>query len=448
MAPSSLAANKANMHIPYLLQIASFLCVVSVISSGMDSSSSFLNALTSVPLTEAPTAALNSLDVTWRVEPAIVISESGALLVLNEDLRQGQRIAGWTLEIFCQPGPDVAQCNGNGYWKQLLHGTTVGPKTMDKISDQNRSWAVSAIRIHITAGYTGGPPPRLASATLFRMTAQTPTVAVPTPAQLRFQQRSLGALISYGIETYVPKGGLAGCTLGGGVPAPLPLSTFAPTKIDTDQWVEAVAAFGGKHATLVVGELFGFMTYPSNVSNYTIREAGYPGGSTDIVADFVRSCHARGVLPGIFYSTHFDYYHDVCDFKVDTPGRDGHTQAEYNAVAAAQIEELFSRYGDMAELWLDGGFDNRSNPLVYPTVRGVVSRADAVCHSCVGQQNEVFTPDIPNRIRWAAANEDASCPYPLWAANHNCEQDLSGGEPYGRYYCPPEGDTVLRQHYW
>ena len=100
---------------------------------------SALEALTAFPLAVAPKSALNSLDVTWQLEPAIVISESGALLVLKEDLTRGQRIAGWTLEIFCQPGPGVAQCNGDGYWKQLLSGTTVGPKQFGNITNQGRS---------------------------------------------------------------------------------------------------------------------------------------------------------------------------------------------------------------------------------------------------------------------------------------------------------------------
>merc|ERR1711943_138370 len=41
-------------------------------------------------------------------------------------------------------------------------------------------------------------------------------------------------------------------------------------------------------------------------------------------------------------------------------------------------------------------------------------------------------------------NENGRMPLPSWSAG-DCSHS---GDPFGEVYCPPESDTVLREHYW
>ena len=77
---------------------------------------------------------------------------------------------------------------------------------------------------------------------------------------------------------------------------------FAPTKVDTDQWLSLIKAYGGKYAVLTVKHNCGFLLYPSNTTlpdgtrfNYSVAQSGYAGGQADIVADFVASCKRHGI---------------------------------------------------------------------------------------------------------------------------------------------------------
>ena len=70
-------------------------------------------------------------------------------------------------------------------------------------------------------------------------------LAVPTAAQLQWAQDGYGAFIHYNMGTYVSTGG--GCSVSGSRrERRLDPNLFAPTQLDTDQWLELIAAYGGK----------------------------------------------------------------------------------------------------------------------------------------------------------------------------------------------------------
>ena len=81
---------------------------------------------------------------------------------------------------------------------------------------------------------------------------------------------------------------------GGHVPPP---STFAPTHVDVDSWIKALASFGAARAVLVVSHGCGFNTFPSRTKfpefqfeyNYTVANSGWTTGSGDVAK--VRTDH-------------------------------------------------------------------------------------------------------------------------------------------------------------
>ena len=72
------------------------------------------------------------------------------------------------------------------------------------------------------------------------------------------------------------------------------------------------------------------------------------------MADFIASCKKYGIKPGIYASTTANGF-----LHVDNPGivQEGSpvTQEEYNAIVTKQLTELWSNYGDLFEIWFDGG---------------------------------------------------------------------------------------------
>lgn len=73
--------------------------------------------------------------------------------------------------------------------------------------------------------------------------------------------------------------------------------------MDTDQWCQAIASFGGKYATIVAKHVCGFTIWPTAAAlparnmtyDYTVP------ADRDILAAFAKSCKAVGVGLGVYY---------------------------------------------------------------------------------------------------------------------------------------------------
>lgn len=131
--------------------------------------------------------------------------------------------------------------------------------------------------------------------------------AVPTADQLAYQDLELGAMFTFNIGEYGTKTDNYACAHGA-----LPITAFAPNgTIDTDRWIEGVAALGGTYALLTAQAGCGFLLWPSRVVhkggplrgqlyNQTVRESGYAG--RDLVGQFVVSCQKYRIKPAMYVS--------------------------------------------------------------------------------------------------------------------------------------------------
>jgi alpha-L-fucosidase len=118
------------------------------------------------------------------------------------------------------------------------------------------------------------------------------------------------------------------------------------------------------------------------------------------------------------------------------------TQEEYNRIVEKQLTELWSNYGELFEIWFDGG--------VRVKERGGI---DALALVRKLQPNAIAFQGPyghPNLIRWVG-NEEGVAPYPCWAtADSTTSADGSvvisdlNGDPFAPYWCPGESDFPLR----
>lgn len=162
------------------------------------------------------------------------------------------------------------------------------------------------------------------------MTIDSP---VPTAAQSAWTRLAYGQFLHFGPNTFGTNG------WGDGR---FPAADFAPTAIDTDQWAGVAAEAGMKYAVLTSKHHDGFCLWPSRHTEYGVRNSP---GRPDVVGRFVDSCRRAGIRPALYYSL----WDRNCPCYDDDDA--------YAGFMTAQITELLTDYGDILELWFDGGWD-------------------------------------------------------------------------------------------
>ena len=116
---------------------------------------------------------------------------------------------------------------------------------------------------------------------------------VPTPEQLAWQQWELTAFIHFTVNTFTDK------EWGDGKESP---DVFAPTEIDTDQWVETLRDAGFGMVMLTAKHHDGFCLWPTQTTEHSVKNSRWMEGRGDVVAMLRRSCDKYGVKMGLYVS--------------------------------------------------------------------------------------------------------------------------------------------------
>lgn len=271
---------------------------------------------------------------------------------------------------------------------------------------------------------------------LFDGSGQYAQTVLPSAAQMRWADSEIGALICFDILVFEP--GYDFRKDWNYYPDP---AIFNPKELDTDQWIEAVKAAGATYAVLVAKHCSGFSLWPTKAHPYSVKNTPWQNGEGDIVRDFIHSCKKFGIKPGIYASTTANGY-----LKADNPGKvvsgNREEQKKYNQIVEMQMTELLSEYGELSEVWFDGG--------VLPVEKGGLNMLAML---------KKFQPDAiafqgpfgyENNIRWVG-NEEGVAPYPCWSRADSTTSssgviEIKGlnGNPAGLFWCPGEADFPLR----
>ncbi|MCB0732655.1 MAG: alpha-L-fucosidase, partial [Ignavibacteriae bacterium] len=228
---------------------------------------------------------------------------------------------------------------------------------------------------------------------------------------------------------------------------------FNPTKLDTDQWIKAVKNMGGKFAILTATHETGFALYQSDVNPYSLKAVKWQDGKGDIVRDFVNSCRKYDIKPGIYVGIRWNSFFGVHNFLVNGEGDFRELrQAYYKKMCEGMVKELCSNYGELFEIWFDGGADHPDNGA--PDVLPIVKKYQP---NCLFYHNKQYA-----EARWGGS-ESGTVPYPCWATfpnfySHAGETPaetielLKHGDPNGKYWMPAMSDAPLRgfngRHEW
>jgi alpha-L-fucosidase len=155
----------------------------------------------------------------------------------------------------------------------------------------------------------------------------------PTSAQRRWMELEYGLFIHFGPNT------LASVPWGDGT---FPTAKMDFSKIDTDQWIRVAQNAGMRYAVLTTKHHDGFCLWPTAHTEYCVRNTS---GKPDIVRRFCDSCKRAGLRAGLYYSL----WDRNCVCYEDS--------VAYASFMRNQLTELLTEYGEIVEIWFDGGWD-------------------------------------------------------------------------------------------
>lgn len=257
-----------------------------------------------------------------------------------------------------------------------------------------------------------------------RAPAQELALARPSPEQAAWQDLEVGMFVHLAPQTWEDSES-----------DDLSISPekMNPERLDTDQWVRVAESMGARYIVFVAKHEGGFCWWPTDTTDFCIKNTPWRDGHGDVLADLSASCRKLGLKLGVYLSPQ-DRKHDI---TVGGRAKDPARQPEYEELFRRQLAEVLTRYGEMTEVWFDGS-------LVFDV--GDILKAQAP-HAIIFQGPQAS-------IRWVG-NEDGIAPYPAWnAVTHPRPTGIQGpkwgdytaadGDPAGNCWLPNECDARMR----
>jgi len=155
---------------------------------------------------------------------------------------------------------------------------------------------------------------------------------VPSPRQLNWQTKELAAFLHFGMNTFTDK------ELGEGTEDP---AVFNPADFDPGQWARVLKEAGFKMIIITAKHHDGFCLWPTETTGYSVKKSPWQQGRGDVVREVAIACREEGLAFG-FYLSPWDRH----EKSYGTPA--------YNEFFRAQLTELLTGYGPVAEVWFDG----------------------------------------------------------------------------------------------
>ncbi|WP_231617689.1 alpha-L-fucosidase [Novipirellula aureliae] len=185
--------------------------------------------------------------------------------------------------------------------------------------------------------------------------------------------------------------------------------TFNPTQYDPDKWMEIAKLAGAKYMVFTTKHHSGFCMWDTKTTDFNIMNTPY---GKDIVGEYVEACRRHGLKVGYYYSPEDFAFH----YERDVPARGGVEAGKYHdelvAYTKKHLDELFSNYGEIDVIFLDGGHKGELAQYVHEIApRCLVTRGEMVTPEqrlppdpILGPWETCFT--LGNQWQYKPTNED------------------------------------------
>ncbi len=170
--------------------------------------------------------------------------------------------------------------------------------------------------------------------------APGPVGPTPTENQVRWQEMEYYAFIHFSTNTFTDQ------EWGYGEADDAKL--FNPSNLDCDQWARVCKNSGMKGIIVTAKHHSGFCLWPTETTEYSIKNSPWKGGKGDIIGDLAKACKKYGLKLGIYISPW-----DRNNSSYGLLDADGSAPYVKN-VFRKQIKECLTKYGDVFEIWFDG----------------------------------------------------------------------------------------------
>lgn len=220
-------------------------------------------------------------------------------------------------------------------------------------------------------------------------------------------------------------------------------SLFNPSSLDARQWARVAKEAGMKQLILTAKHHDGFCLWPSEYTEYSVKNSPWRDGKGDLVKEFTDACREFGLKCGIYLSpwdrNHKDY-----------------GKPAYLDYYRKQLIELLTNYGEISEIWFDGanggdGYYGGSNEVRHidrneyydwdSTFRLVYSlQPDIIIFSDAGPGCRWIGNErgIAGETCWSTITADSLT---IGASN---QAYLNTGDPNGTDWIPGECDVSIR----
>lgn len=267
-----------------------------------------------------------------------------------------------------------------------------------------------------------------ATVSITAQNAPDPCGLTPSKRQIEWYNREMIAFFHFGINTFedfVNEGDGRAST-----------AIFNPTALDCGQWMQTLKSAGIPAAILTAKHADGFCLWPSQYTDYCVKNSTWKDGKGDVVREFVDACEEYGIKAGIYLGPHDRHEHLHPEY----------TTEKYKHYYANQLRELMGNYGKIWETWWDGaGADELTTPL-YTVWHRIVRELQPDC-VIFGTKNSYPFADV----RWMG-NEAGQAGAPCWSTTDSVAirdeaayyQALNEGIYDGNAYIPAETDVSIR----
>lgn len=194
-----------------------------------------------------------------------------------------------------------------------------------------------------------------------------------TTSQINQIERGYGMFIHFGINTFNETEWSNGT---------LPATSYNPTDLDADQWIKVAKEAGFRYVILVTKHHDGFCLWDSKYTNYDVASSPV---KTDVVKEVAQACKKYGIKLGLYYSLWDRHEPSYKNTK------------EYLQYMKNQLTELLTGYGDICELWFDGGWDKKDDDWNIPEIYEYVKKMQPGCLLTVN--HSIGKPENPSSAR-------------------------------------------------